>query len=137
MNLSAILHTRWAAASALEALLPAARVFTGRIPDGTANPCARIYFPGSARGKMSDKASERATQVRISHWVDEADFGTGQDIQDAIEEAFDNYGAALEDARLVTLRHDNSYVLQDVSSTSKDWQFVTQFTATINKDRTL
>lgn len=137
MNLPAIIHTRWAAASALNTLLPAARVFTGRIPAETANPCARLHFPGSARGKMSDKASERATQVRISHWVDEADFGTGQDIQDAIEEAFDNYDAALEDSRLVNLRLDNSYVLQDAESTNKEWQFVTQFTATVKKDRTL
>jgi hypothetical protein len=137
MNLSAAIHTRWAAASALNTLLPAARLFTGRIPRGTAKPCARLHFPGSVGGKLSDKARERAVQVRITHWVVESAFGTGQDIQDAIEAAFDNYSAALEDSTLVKLTHDNSFYVQDEEATSKLFQFVTQFTATIQKDRTL
>jgi hypothetical protein len=137
VNLSAAIHTRWAAYAALEAALPAARFFTGRIPQGTANPCARLSIPGGVSGKLSDKARERAVQVRIIHWVAESAYGTGQDIQDAIEEAFDNYDVALEDSTLVNLRHDNSFHLQDEEPTSKLWQFVTQFTATIQKDRTL
>lgn len=137
MDLPAKLHARWAAATALNTALPATRLFTGRIPRDTANPCARLYIPGSTAGKLSDKAAERAVQVRFIHWVDEDDFGDGQDIQDAIEEAFDNYDVALEDSTLVKLRHDNSFHIQPEDPNDKSFQFVTQFTATVQKDRTL
>jgi len=137
MNLSAKIHDRWEASAALHAALPVSRFFTGRIPQDTANPCARLYLPGSVSGKRSDKAAERTVQVRFIHWVDEDAFGTGQTIQGLIENAFDNYDVALDDSTLVNLRHDNSFHVQDEGATSKEFQFVTQFTATVQKDRTL
>lgn len=137
MNLAAIIHARWEDATALNAVLPAERLFTGRIPRDTANPCARLSITGSLAGKRSDKAAERNVEIQIAHWVDQNDFSTGQDVQDKIEEAFDNYDALLEDSTLINLRHTSSFFLQEENVMPSHWQFVTQFSATVQKDRVL
>ena len=137
MNLEAKIHEAWENNGALETALPVVRLFTGRIPAGTNNPCARLFVPGSVGGLLSDKARERTVQVRFVHWCDETKFGDGKTIQAKIEEAFDNLSLDLDDSVVVAFVHDNSFHLQQEDATDKEWQFVTQFTATVQKDRTL
>jgi len=138
VNIEQKLHERWAAVDTLNSLLAASRVFTGRIPADTTLPCARLYVSGSLITKMGNKSIERTVQIRFQHWAAEESYGEGRAIQTAIEETFANHAEDLDDSRLVNLKHELSSCVQGSDDPNdKLWHFVTQFQATVQKDRTL
>ena len=107
MNLAQVIHQRWAAASALAALLPASRVFTGMSPDG-ARPMA-VVGKRSQRpeARFNDGASLDAVGMRIEIVDDRYDRAAA--ILDAVRAEFDgaSFDLAGADRVLVMRRTDN------------------------------
>lgn len=134
MNVEKGIHTLWAATAALEALLPVARVFTGRVPAQPQQPYATILSPLSPTFQRTDKGMIREVQIRIQVWP--LDFATGRAIQNAIDDGFSNTAFDLDAGRVVDLQHDDSSSLQEVESDDASWQFISTFTAVAHKART-
>jgi hypothetical protein len=130
------IHTLWPTIAALEAVQPVARVFTGRVPEGTAKPYASITRPGSTTHTRTTFGMLRDVQIRIQHWVDRDAFSDGEAIQAAIEEGFGNRAFDTDDGRVIDMRHEESFHIQDSESTKSDWQFVTIFSLLVRRDRT-
>ena len=134
MNIEKGIHTKWATIAALEALLPAARVFTGRAMGSPVKPYASIIVAAMPTEERSDKGMFRAANVRIQVWS--TDYDSGKAIQSAIEAGFENTDFALDDGTVFDMQHDDSAALQEEDSTDSIWQFVTIFTAKCREDRT-
>jgi hypothetical protein len=81
------LHDYWADTAALTALVPAARVFTGRVPGGTAEPYVAIVPAGKRQAirTNSGKADWRTVQFQVIS----STFASGEAIADAIIDALD------------------------------------------------
>ena len=134
MTLEAKIHTIWPTVPALEALLPVARVFTGRAPRGSTMPYASIQRPAGTVTGRTDKATVKQVQLRIQVW--HTDFDAGQAIHDAIESAFENRDFDLTDGKVIDLEPDSKYWLEEPDTEQQVFQFVTTFTAHINRART-
>ncbi len=135
MKIAKGFQDKWSTIAALEALLPAARVFTGRIPSGTAQPYAMITIPTGPHTERSDKRMRQTYNVRIQVWP--LTYDTGEAIQAAIEDGFSNIGMDLDDGNVSDVRHVDSAQLQEEDTTDSSWQFITVFDAVAGKDRTI
>jgi len=133
VNIEKGIHTIWPTIDALEALLPVARVFTGRAPAGTAKPYASIVVAGMATNARGDKSMFRDANVRIQVWSDT--YAVGKAIQAAIIDGFENRDFALDDGAVADMHHDDSAALRESDSVDSVWQFVTVFSATCREDR--
>lgn len=135
MNIEAQIHTLWPTIAALEAVLPVARVFTGRAPTGTEKPYAVIGRPGSSHRERTDKGNYRDVQIRIQHWVAWDQFATGESIQSEIEKGFDSRAFDTDDGRVIDMTHKDGFNVPDAEATKSDWQFVTIFSLATRRDR--
>jgi hypothetical protein len=136
VNIEAQIHTLWPTIAALEAVLPVARVFTGRARGSPPMPYACLTVPGSSTRARTSQGMLRDVQLRIQHWVAHNDFPDGRTIQERIEEGFGNRAFDTDDGRVIDMRHEDSFHLQDSEATSADWQFVTIFSLRTRRDRT-
>lgn len=134
MNIEKGIHTKWPTITALEALLPVARVFTGRAKGSPAMPYASIVVAAMPTSDRSDKGMFRDANIRIQVWTD--DYDVGKAIQTAIIAGFENTDFALDDGDVYDMHHDDSTALEEPDSTEPLWQFVTIFSAACREDRT-
>jgi len=133
MNIEKGIHTQWPTLTALEALLPVARVFTGRARGGPRMPYASINVAGLATNGRGDKSMFREANVRIQVWAE--DFDTGKAIQSAVVDGFENAAFDLDDGHVCDMKHEDSTALQEGESIDSIWQFVTVFSAACREDR--
>ncbi len=135
MNIEKGIQTRWPTISALEALLPVARVFTGRAPAGTVKPYASIMVASMPTAGRSDKGMYRDPDVRFQVWSDT--YAVGKAIQDAITDGFENADFALDDGVVNDMRQVDATGLQEGEAVDDVWQFVSIFSAGSREDRVL
>ena len=123
MNLAQVIHQRWAAAEALDDLLPASRVFTGM----NVNPA----MPFAVIAKRNDRPLERFSdgsaidtiELRIKVFDDDLDDGAA--IVHEIKTAFDNTQFDLAGSdKVIQMRRTNDTQQQ---ADDGSWQFVVDF----------
>jgi hypothetical protein len=123
MNLMQAIHQRWAAAAELNALLPAARVFTGMSFEPS--------LPRAAIGKQSDKPTSYASDgsaidtVAIRFLVFHDNYDDAAEIVHQIKAAFDRSSFALtgdDQVRLMQRTNDFEEQLDDGT-----WQMTIDF----------
>ncbi len=123
MNLVQAIHARWAAAAALEAVLPASRLYTGVCPDAA--------LPWATVGKESqrpvachnDGSAAVAVGVKIEVFCGEHDAGAA--VVEQVIAAFDRCDFALAGSdRVVDMRRVNDFEWQ---SDDGVWQFTCEF----------
>jgi len=127
MNLIQVIHRRWAAAEALNAVLPAAQVFTGMGTDPT--------VPSAVICKRSDRPLESFSNgsgtdlvvVRIEVFCESYDLGAAAIHE--IKTAFDRTAFDLDDGdRVLLMRRSNDFENQAAAGT---WQMVIDFECTV------
>ena len=127
MNLTEIIHQRWAAASALNDLLPVSRVTTGIGADAT--------LPYAVIAKRSDRPMTRhhdgssidVVRVRISVFDDNHDSAAA--VTEQIKTAFDRTTFDLSGSdRVLDMQRSNDYQRQDDDAV---WEFVIDFDCTV------
>jgi hypothetical protein len=127
MNLTQVIHQRWAAATALNAVLPAARVYTGMSADAS--------LPRAAIIKRSDKPTSYASgdsavdAVVLRFVVYQADYADAAEIIHQIKVAFDRSSFDLSGAdRVQNMQRMNDFEEQLDDGT---WQMTIDFTCTV------
>jgi hypothetical protein len=123
MNLEQAIHQRWADTAALEALLPAARLATGR-SQGDVMPyatLAREQNRAALRTNAGDALDE--TILRIDVWCEEYD--AGHAIAEQVKAAFDRSAFDLSGGdRVVQMRRSSDSASQDADGV---WRFTLRF----------
>jgi len=127
MNLAQVIHQRWAAASALNDLLPASRVHTGISTGGP--------LPFAVLSKENDRPVERfgdgsaidTVGVRIQVFCEDADAGAA--VMHQIKTAFDctSFDLAASD-KVIDMKRTNDFARPLDDGT---WQFVVDFDCTV------
>jgi len=117
----------WENEPALVALLPAGRVYTGRVPVGVALPYASLDQP-SMSGRARSSASEYAdVSLRLSIWSET--YAAGQAIAEAVEKALGNRTLDYGDCRVLDFRHESTSSEREEEPEERAWRFVIQFSA--------
>ena len=129
------IHTLWPTIAALEALLPVARVFTGRVPAGVAFPRAAITRPGSTGDSRTNDSLYRTVSIQISVWVKAAAYLAGEAIQEAIEDGFSAQGFSTTAGRALDVLIENSFSMFEDDPVNPLWQFVTTLAITEGRSR--
>jgi hypothetical protein len=127
MNLAQVLHQRWAAAAALNALLPAPRVFTGISPDPS-RPFATISKLGSRPlESYNDGSAVDVIGVRFQVFCDGYDPAAA--VVEQIKATFDRsrFPLAGSDKVLLMRRTNDSEQQQDDGV----WQMSVDFECTV------
>ena len=123
MNLEQAIHQRWADTPALEALLPAARLKTGR-SRGDPMPYATLTRQRNRtalRSNAGDAVDETALQIDV--WCEE--FDAGHAIAEQVKAAFDRAAFDLSGGdRVVQMRRTGDAASQDPDGV---WRFALQF----------
>lgn len=133
-TLHAALIDLWESEAALAALLPAAKVYTGRVPFGVTLPYASIDQP-SMSGRARSNGSEFAdVAIRLSVWS--ATYAAGQAIADAIEQAFGNRKLTYGGCTVLDFRHESTNSEQEEDPEERAWRFIIQFSALRIRTRT-
>ena len=123
MSLVQAIHERWAAAAALQAVLPAARLYTGLCPDA-ALPWATIDKQ-SARPVACHNDGSATVAVGVKIDVFHGDHDAGAAIVQQVVAAFDRCDFALAgNDRVVNMRRVNDFERQ---SDDGVWQFTCEF----------
>jgi hypothetical protein len=127
MNLAQVIHQRWAAAAALNDLLPAARVYTGLSVD-PAMPYAVISRPEQSPVSLHhDGSGIDAVTLRIAVYHDRYDEAAA--IVHAIKAAFDRTSFELAGAdRVLFMRRTADSEHQGDDGL---WRFVLDFRCTV------
>jgi hypothetical protein len=123
VNLEQVVHQRWAASDALNSLLAAEHVKTGR-SFGAALPYATIARRGS-RTALRTSAGDALDEVtlRVNVWHDQYD--AGRAIVHQVKAAFDRTDFALAGGdRVVQMRRTDDSASQHSDGT---WQFTVDF----------
>jgi len=127
MNLVQTIHQRWAAAAALNALLPAARVFTGMSFEPS--------LPRATIGKQSDTPTSYASDgsaidtVVIRFLVFHEHYDDAAEIVQQIKVAFDRSSFALAgDDQVQLMQRSNDFEEQLDDGT---WQMTIDFQCTV------
>jgi len=123
------LHALWAADNTLCALLPAARVFTGRVPapDSATMPYARIEQPGGARGIRTNESIYPEVSIVFHVWSD--DFDTADAIRKAIEQVYQNQEFDYDAGSVKDLRYNSHTSRQPDLPTYTAWETLVSYTA--------
>jgi len=123
VNLEQVIHQRWAAAQALNALLPAENVKTGRsagdpVPYAT---ITRLENRTVFRTNAGDALDE--VTLRVNVWHD--DYDAGRAIAEQVKAALDRSDFALSGSdRVVQMRRTNDSASQHDDGA---WQFTVEF----------
>jgi len=134
MTIHAAILAWWADDETLAALLPATKVYTGRVPTGVTLPYASLSQPSGASGGRSSGSDYTDLAIRVQVWTET--FTEGQAIADAVEQALANRSTGLdEDSRIVDTTHDSTFSVQESDPETKVWQFVVQLTVARARSR--
>ena len=127
MNLAEVIHQRWAAAAALEDLLPASRVYTGMSVD-PATPYAVIAkLSDRPAGYHNDGSAVTTVGVRIQVFHDNYDSAAA--VVDQVIAAFDRTDFALAGAdKVINMQRGNDFHQQEDDGT---WRMVIDFDCTV------
>jgi hypothetical protein len=127
MNLMQAIHQRWAATAALNAALPAARVFTGMSFDPS--------LPRAAISKQSDKPSSYASDgsaidsVVVRFLLFHENYDDATELVHQVKLAFDRSSFALAgDDRVQLMQRTNDFEQQLDDGT---WQMTIDFECTV------
>ena len=127
MNLAQVIHQRWAAATALSDLLPAARVTTGLGVDPSP--------PYAAISKQSDRPIERFSDgsaidtVRVRVQVFHESHDSGAAVVHQVKTTFDNTSFDLAGSdKVLAMQRANDFERQQDEGL---WQFVVDFDCTV------
>lgn len=123
---------------ALTALVPAARIITGRAPRTIAEaspfaPYLTIERPAGATRKRTRDAVYRDEMIRVTVWAE--NYAQGEPIERAMIAALDNRDFELEDGTALDIRQDDGYALQDDEPEENYWQIVRQFSVIAGRAR--
>ena len=123
MNLVQAIHERWAATAALQAVLPASRLYTGVCPDAA--------LPWAAVGKESERPvachndGSAAVAVGVKIDVFHGEYDAGAAVVQQVVAAFDRSDFALAGGdRVVNMRRVNDF---ERESDDGVWQFTCEF----------
>ena len=134
MNLPKYLHTRWAANTTLNGLLPATSLHTGtHMAVDPTFPFATISMPGGFNaGRTNDGVSNEAVSVRIAvyHGADYYDELVA--IAEAVHDAFDEAAFDLGGSDRCILMHQEGEPDQ-IQDERGDWTFSIDFTCRVSK----
>ena len=128
MNLAEVIHQRWAAAEALNNLLPASRVYTGISVDPT-TPYA-VISKESHRPAIcyNDGSAVDTVGVRIQVFHDNHDSGAA--VLDQVKAALDRTDFALSGSdKVIDMQRSNDFQRQEEDGV---WQFVIDFNCTVH-----
>ncbi len=132
MNIGAVIHTRWAADSTLNGLLPSSDVMTGNyFATDPKFPYATITRPGdTTEGYDNTEAAEERVTVRVTVYHHRDNYDGGLAIADAAKSAFDRTKFDLSGSDKVLNMQRTGYAeLQDEDD---NWYFVIDFTCTVH-----
>lgn len=132
MNLLQNIHTIWEASSALKAMIPTARVFTGRAPKGTLCPpaYASITSPQLSTDDKSNDSNYDIKEVRIAAWFES--LKSAETFNALILDTYRDIDFDLENgAEALNLSLDTQNVLEEDDPTQKRWQAITNFNVLI------
>ena len=135
MSILQRIHAIWPTIDALEALLPVARVFTGRVPADIVLPCCSVTQDNSTGNERTSDGLYRDVQIQFSVWVAKEQHDAGAAIQAAIENGFASRDFADGDNRVLDMRLEDSGELEEDDEAEPLWQFITTFTALERRDR--
>jgi hypothetical protein len=123
MNLEQAIHQRWAAASALCQLLPAARLHTG-LARGVATPYATLVRkPGRTLFRTNAGDALEEVLLAIHVWHDR--FDAGQAVAQQVQAVFDRSDFSLSDGdRVVQMRRAGESAVDHEDGV---WQWVIEF----------
>jgi hypothetical protein len=138
MNVGKLIHERWAAAAALNALLPVSRVVTGTyfaeepsLDDGYAT----ITRPGDAPlAWFADGSRLDRVPVRITVYVSRDKHDEGEAIADAVKMAFDGAACSLSTDDMVLRMMLSAY--QPLDDDDGNWYFILDFDCTVSSGGT-
>jgi len=127
MNLAQVIHQRWSAASALNGLLPAERVYTGLSVDPSV-PYAVISREGRAPGSLHhDGSGIDHVELRIQLYHDRHDEAAA--ILEQIHAAFDRTSFELAGSdRVLFMQRINDFENQNEDGR---WRMVVDFRLTV------
>ena len=148
MNLLQKIHERWNTRAALRDLIPASRLFTGRVPrsrkdtDNTATPLSitvpfcRVFDGGNDSSGRSNAADEDSYDLTFQFWTHSK--REGQTILKQIKALYRNWNATLDDSTLTELSFQSASSIEETKSGEKPiYQYVVNFTAYVGTARTL
>ena len=127
MNLLQVLHQRWSAETALDALLPAGRVFTGMSSDRTL-PFA-VISKASQRPFSLPGDGSAVDCVEVQIWIFHDRYDAGAEIVHQVKTAFDRISFDLADGKKV-------FNMQRTNEAEKQhddgiWEFTIDFDCTV------
>lgn len=127
MNLAQVIHQRWAAAAALNDLLPASRVYTGLSVD-PATPYAVISKEGQSPGSLCHDGSG-VDQVKLRIQVYHENYGEAAAIVEQLKAAFDRTRFDLSGAdRVLFMQRTDDFENQNEDGL---WRMVVDFRLTV------
>ena len=127
MNLEQAIHAHWADSAALESVLSADRLTTGRTSRGT-TPYATLQLR-AIRRELPTNQGPAAIRIdfRINVWHDQYD--EAKTIAEQVAEAFDRASLELADSdRVARVRHATDTVRQHADGR---WQWTVDFVARV------
>jgi hypothetical protein len=135
MNLSQVIHEKWAANSTLNGLLPVAQFHTGTyFATDPEFPYATLTRPsgGSTTARMNDGHRIDTVTVRIAVYHGADNYDEGVVIADAVDDAFDKLDFDLSNSdRVIQMMIDGP--AGEIQDDEGNWAWVTDFTCTIHR----
>lgn len=127
MNLAQVLHQRWAAAEALNALLPVSRVFTGMSTDPVAPFAVISKRSGRPLASFSDGSGIDVVGVRIQVFHERYDSAAA--IVEQVKTTFDRTAFPLAGSdRVLHVERTNEFEGQEKNGT---WRMVIDLQCTV------
>ena len=139
MNLEKTIKNRWRNTEALVALVPAERVFMGRVPGTTLYP-----FPYVSYKLGTSRMTQRTSTSRWYHqtltfrvWVDDAKADMGDDIANAITDCFCDQCWPIDAMEQVKDVRDGGRAVKEQTTIAnvKAWQIVKLMTVATERKR--
>lgn len=128
MNLAQVIHQRWAAAEALNDLLPAASVYTGTSVDPTTPYAVISKQSDRPEAKLNDGSAVDTIVVRIEVFHDNRDAGAA--IVHQVKAAFDRTDFALAAGdKVINMQRSNDHETQEKDGV---WKFAVDFNCTVH-----
>jgi hypothetical protein len=128
MNLAQVIHQRWAAAAALEELLPAERVYTGLSVDPSAPFAVISKLSEQPAGYHNDGSAVATVGLRIQ--VFHSQYDAAAAIVQQVKAAFDRSDFALAGSdKVVDMQRVNDFERQTADGV---WECVCDFHCTVH-----
>lgn len=139
MSLLAAIHQVWEESTALSALLPHERVFTGRIPSTKqiAMPYCAIVATSGWTSHRTDKTRYSKVPVSFHVWVTDNDLETGLTIAKAITDTYaETCFSIINDDKVIDVLDEGEPMVSQINyPTLKAWEVVQMFTFCLERQR--